>query len=289
GSTGTGGAVAPPAGRSVGCGKDIGAGDTPGTYAKRNITVTGVTFAKPATPGGSWTNRIYYLDLPAKYDPTKAYPIHFGGGGCGGSIGNGSGAFKLLPENNTDLIQIGLSYVWPNPGGACFADGYADTPDLPYFDSILKEVETNYCVNTGKVFVGGYSSGAWEAYMLGFARGGVVRGISPAAGGLRAMADRPPAANKPFAAFMVTGANDTANPATGATGSMAARDLILQINGCTGTATADYPAYVGGGCLQYTGCPTDYPVIYCRPPGQGHTDGGANFWKSIWALWMSLK
>ncbi|HVZ75047.1 MAG TPA: hypothetical protein VHJ20_21845 [Polyangia bacterium] len=287
GSTGAGGSAPPTSTRSAGCMKDIGASDNPGTYVKRNITVTGVTFTKPATPGGSWTNRVYWLDLPKNYNSSMPYPIIFGGGGCGGSLGGGSGAFATLPTSSPLAIQVGLSYVWPNPGGACFADGYADTPDLPYFDAILKEIEDNYCVDTSKVFVGGYSSGGWESYMLGFARGGVVRGIAPAAGGLRAMADRPPPSNKPFAAIMVTGAGDTTNPATGATGSMAARDLILQINGCTGTATAPYTNYNNGNCNQYTGCPAAYPVVYCRPPGD-HTDGGADYQKARWAFWMSL-
>jgi poly(3-hydroxybutyrate) depolymerase len=288
GSTGAGGgAVSPGGGMSAGCGKAIGAGDMPGKWVKRNITVTGVTFTKPATPGGSWTNRIYYLNLPTGYDPSKKYPVMFGGGGCGGDLSNGNMAFAIYGNNST-AIQIGMSYVWPNPGGACFSDGYADTPDLPYFDSMLKELEANYCVDTGHVFVGGYSSGGWESYMLGFARGGIVRGISPAAGGLRPAASRPPAANKPFAAIMVTGASDTTNPPDGATGSMAARDLILQINGCQGTATAPYPDYVGGNCTQYTGCPADYPVIYCRPVG-GHTDGGGAFKTAIGKLWSQLK
>ena len=56
-----------------------------------------------------------------------------------------------------------------------FADGFANTPDLPYFDAVLAEVEAHYCIERSKVFVAGFSSGAWEAYMLGCARGGVVR------------------------------------------------------------------------------------------------------------------
>jgi poly(3-hydroxybutyrate) depolymerase len=288
GGAGSGGATSPGGGKSAGCGKDLGAGDMPGKWIKKNVTVTGVTFATAPTGGGSWTNRIYYLNLPANYDSSKAYPVIFGGGGCGGDLNNGNMAFAIYGGNQANAIQIGMSYVWPQGGGACFADGFADTPDLQYFDSMLKELSTNYCVDTGHVFVGGYSSGGWESYMLGLARGGVVRGISPAAGGLRADGKRPPPANKPFAAFMVTGASDTANPAEGPTGSMAARDLILKVNGCTGTATEAYADYVGGNCQKYTGCPADYPVIYCRPAG-GHTDGGGAFKTAIGKLWMQLK
>jgi len=45
---------------------------------------------------------------------------------------------------------------------------------VPYFDAVLKDIEAHYCVDKGKVFVDGYSSGAWESYMLGCARAGVV-------------------------------------------------------------------------------------------------------------------
>jgi len=263
----------------------------PGRFVRRDITVTGVDPAlKPATSGGSWTDRVYYLDLPAGYDAAKPYPLLFGGSGCGGSLTtNGdNGGFPVLPANNSDAIQIGLSYVWPQGGGACFYDGVANTPDLPYFDAVLAEVEASYCVDRGKVFVGGFSSGGWLTYTLGLARGGVIRGISPAAGGLRPEANRPPASNQPIAALLLTGANDTDNPATGPTGSDAARDLILSINGCVGTATTEWPTCAGCGCVKYDGCPEAFPVIRCRPPGQGHTDGGSAFKKAIWSIWSTL-
>jgi poly(3-hydroxybutyrate) depolymerase len=276
---------------STGCGKPPAAGDTPGRFVKRTITVTGVDPAvKPATAGGSWTSRVYYLDLPTGYNPSTAYPLIFGGSGCGGALTtNGdNGGLPVLPANNQQAIQIGLSYVWPEGGGACFYENGANNPDLPYFDSVLKEIETNYCVDRGKVFAGGYSSGAWLSYMLGLARGGIIRGISPAAGGLHPEASRPPDSKQPIAALLLTGADDTANPATGPTGSDAARDLILSINGCKGTDTTEWPTCAGCGCVKYNGCPAAFPVIRCRPPGQGHTDGGGAFKTAIWSVWSTL-
>ncbi|MET0591835.1 MAG: hypothetical protein ABW133_03990, partial [Polyangiaceae bacterium] len=140
----------------------------------------------------------------------------------------------------------------------------------------------------GKVFVGGFSSGGWLAYMIGLARGGIVRGISPAAGGLRPEGSRPPAAKRPIAALLLTGENDTSNPATGPTGSDAARDHILALNGCAGTATSEWTTCAGCGCVKYDGCPAAFPVIRCRPTGQGHTDGGGAFKSAIWSVWSTL-
>jgi hypothetical protein len=280
----------------MGCGTAPPAGDASGKFVMHDIMVTGVDpafiTAHPAQAPGSWTSRVYYIDLPTNYDPTKAYPLLFGGSGCGGNLitnGNNGGDPRVLPVANSQAILVGLSYVWPVGGGACFAQGYPNTPDLPYFDSTLADIESKYCVDRGHVFYSGYSSGGWEGYMLGLARGGtVIRGIATAAGGLEPPAKRTPASNEPFAAMLLTGASDTTNPATGATGSMAARDLILQVNGCVGTATAPWPMPSDGNCQQYTGCPADYPVIYCLSSQQGHTDGGPLYPAAIWSFWNGL-
>jgi poly(3-hydroxybutyrate) depolymerase len=285
-----------PLGKSTGCGSPPPAMDASGKFVTHDITVTGVDpafiTANPPQPPGSWTDRVYFLDLPTSYDPTKAYPVLFGGGGCGGSIGtngNNGGDPRALPVANSQAILIGLSYVWPKGGGACFSDGYANTPDLPYFDSIVADVESKYCVDRGNLFVSGYSSGGWETYMLGLARGGtVLRGIATAAGGLRPTADRPPPSGKAVASLLLTGASDMENPATGPTGSYMARDLILQTNGCVGTATTPWTVFMGGNCMQYTGCPADYPVIFCSGGGTGHTDGGGNYPAAIWSFWSGL-
>jgi len=230
------------------------------------------------------------LKLPANYDPQKAYALHFGGAGCGntdGMSGQGGG-FTVLPNDQDSAIQVGLSYVYD--GGACFADGYVNTPDLPYFDAVLAEVEGHYCVERSKVFVAGFSSGAWEAYMLGCARGGVVRGIATAAGGLRS--ERPPCSGIPAAALLLTGAQDTANPITNVdsngfdSGSGAARDTVLMLNHCVGDATEDWPLY--STCKKYTGCPAAFPVIWCTPPG-GHMDGGGEYKAAIAQFWSSLR
>jgi hypothetical protein len=242
--------------------------------------------AHPANVGGyTWTNRNYFVKLPANYDPARPYAVHMGGGGCGNTDGlsGGGGGFTVLPNGEDSAIQIGLSYVYGNGQGACFQDGYVNTPELPYFDAVLAEIESQYCVDRAKVFMAGYSSGAWEAYMLGCARGGVVRGIATAAGGLRMQ--RPPCSGIPTASLLLTCAGDTANPITGPTGSALARDAVLKQNGCAGTATTPWPTF--GDCVEYTGCPAAYPVIWCTPPG-GHCDGGAGYKTAIGTLWASL-
>jgi polyhydroxybutyrate depolymerase len=231
--------------------------------------------------------------LPSNYDPSKAFILTFGGGGCGGSAqgfaSGPGGGFGLGGTVNADAIQVGLSYM-----GGCFDDGGPsidnrdDTPELPYFRAVLAQVSKDYCIDKSKIFVTGYSSGAWEAYTLGCAAGDVVHGIAADEGGMRAV--RPPCTG-PVAAFLVAGEADTENPIgplpptdgaykrLGSPGSLPGRDEILKRNGCNGTDTVQYDAAYPA-CKKYTGCPAAYPVVWCSLPGVGHnssTYNGVNY------------
>ena len=293
GNTGTagmgpGGMYTVPRGMSAGCGKDLPPQDSPQSFVKHDIAVTGVDpkfiADHPSDPGNNggytYAMRNYYVRLPANYDSAKPYPVTFGGGGCG-NTGGDSGKGGGQQASGIDAIKIGLSYVYS--GGACFEDGYANTPEVPYFDAVMNDIAAHYCVNLEKVFVGGYSSGAWEAVTLGLARGGVIRGIATGAGGLRK--DRPMPSGIPMAAILLTGQGDGTNPIDGPTGSALARDQILMTNKCVGTATMPFAA--DKDCVQYTGCPAPFPVVWCTPGG-GHTGGSNEHWAAVGAFWDAL-
>jgi poly(3-hydroxybutyrate) depolymerase len=290
-----------PRGASAGCGKAAPAGTASG-WSKHDLTVQGVAARylqggdKYGSQGGyDFGKRNYFLRLPARYDDSKPYPLVISGAGCGatdGMSGNGGGS-NPLPDNQDSAVQVGLSYVYANKDGACFEDGSADTPDLPYFDAVLAELDRTYCFDRAQVFVSGFSSGAWETYMLGCARAGVIRGVGTQAGGLRK--ERPVCSNLPVAAFLTAGVND-ANPISNVdksgfdSGSEAARDLILKTNGCTTQASAPYvttEAPADWNCLRYTSCPEAYPVIWCAitADGGGH---GAGSNKAFFPFWIAL-
>jgi hypothetical protein len=278
-----------PRGMSAGCGQPPPGEDSSDEFVKHDLVVTGVDPAfvseHPPSPGnnGGYTYdmRNYFVRLPAGYDPNTPYPVTFGGGGCGNTNGlSGQGGGQQA--SNIESIRIGMSYVYS--GGACFEDGFSNTPEVQYFDAMIAEISANYCVNLEKVFMGGYSSGAWESYTLGLARGGVIRGIAAGAGGLRA--SRPTPSNIPIAAILLTGEGDGANPIDGPTGSAAARDQILMTNGCVGTETVPFTESPED-CVRYTGCPAAFPVIWCTPGG-GHTGGGGEHWAAVGAFWDSL-
>ncbi len=280
-------------GQSAGCTKQPPGTDSSTKFVNHEVHVMGLdpiylTGGKYVQTSGSYdfSFRPYGVRLPDGYDPTKPYAVTIGGGGCGGSAqgfaGGPGGGLQIAGNGKT--IQIGLSYI-----AGCFNDGgpsignRPDTPEEPYFRAVMAEVEANYCVDKSQVFMAGFSSGGWEAFTLGCAASDIIRGIGTDEGGLRTMH---PACKKPIAAVMVAGMDDTENPIgpldpvkdkgavdrLGSLGSAPGRDEILARNGCTGTATTPYTDAKYGACVKYTGCPAQYPVVWCALPGVGHNN-----------------
>lgn len=280
-----GGSVTPPGkGNSLGCSKAPPAADSQTAWIKHDIMVTeplsSVSIMADPAKGGTydWTHRNYFIRLPKNYDPAKPYQLEIGGSGCGGSDTVGSeGGYALENAGETNVVQVALSYLASSQGGACFADNFVDPPDLEYFDAVLADLEANYCIDKSKIFMHGYSSGAWETYMLGCARAGIIRGIFTSQGGERL---KRPACTGPVAALLSAGADASNDNPIGpldpssatakqldSLGSAVARDDILMRNGCTSTQTK---VWTGAAvCQQYVDCPAAYPVIWCALAG-GH-------------------
>jgi len=64
----------------------------------------------------------------------------------------------------------------------------------------------------------------------------------------------------------------------------------LSRNACVGTATAMYNAAFPD-CLMYTGCPADFPVVWCEIPQGGHDntrDGNTDYTNAMWPFLTSL-
>ena len=257
------------------------------------------------------------MRLPGSYDVNKPYPVDMAGTGCAGGETTGSGGEYTVPSTKTaqqtQAILIGLSYVVSssaNPSCVAFTDDYVNSPEPAYINAVIDDVSAKYCVDKSKIFVNGYSSGAFETVTAGCSNADKIRGYGiQIGGGLRL--HHAPCVGKPAAAMFVVGTLDTGNPigplsgTTGpnmiqndSTGSAPARDEQLTRNGCQGNATgpwnATYPK-----CVKYTGCPDKYPVVWCvlevnhgNGPMPMGADGGATVEKyrrqGMWDFYMSL-
>ncbi|HET6284794.1 MAG TPA: hypothetical protein VFH73_27810 [Polyangia bacterium] len=253
--------------------------------------------------GQNFTSRGFSFRLPAGYQPDTPYPVFLGGSGCGG------GASGYNP-GATGAITVALAILTgSHPDGSCFADGgiacsgtaaniplCVNGPEMAYVRGILSYLESHFCVDLDREFIGGVSSGAWEATTLGCGDADQLRGFVSVAGGKRE--HRWPCTG-PIAAFMIADTGDSGNPigplaqintpSLDSYGSAPQRDELLVRNGCQGKATAVYdPAYPL--CVKYTGCPAAYPVVWCELHG-GHVqtnEGGVNYGSAIWPFFKAL-
>jgi poly(3-hydroxybutyrate) depolymerase len=284
GATGTGGAGGSTLGPSAGCGMDPPIDEEYGQAVLHEIDITGM--AQQYVAG--YTHRKYCTRFPSDYNPATPYPVVFYGPGCGASGCEGSSfsgrddiiyvqAIASADATGDNAVPLGAA-----PG--CFQAGRvgtADSPEGPYFDQVMAEVASKYCIDTSKVFAAGTSSGSWLSNYLACARGGAVRGIAADSGGLQ------------FDHGTCTGGaaimefpGDAANVTQDGQeiGQAAARDMFIEVNGCSTTPTQ--MQFGDDTCDFYGDC--DSPVVWCDVGG-GHQSGNNHLSPTGWAFWSTLQ
>jgi poly(3-hydroxybutyrate) depolymerase len=268
---------------SPGCGKDPT--DVPGKWNQHNIVVS-----KAAT----YMNRTYWTRVPATYDKSKPMYLILWGQGCG----QGPQPESIPPFENPEasaasiIVQLLAPQAQPNHCYSAGPDGdSATSPEIPYFDQVVSEVEAQFCIDENKVFEGGYSSGGWESSLMSCVRTNVLRGTGWAAAGLQKNHDP---CMGPVAALITRGMSD---PGTPLDQTMQAVESIRMRNGCGTTTKAWMPVWKAGeemadtsSCMSYDGCMPGYPLIWC-PTAGGHTntEGDTHLTRDgLWKLWSTL-
>jgi len=273
-------------GKSAGCGRTEPLAEPAREYVQHDITVEVAAEYQP-----DYTTREYHSWLPENYDPNTAYPLYFWGNGCGVSKGNPEG----IPVANIEEVRTGAILVFMIQEDGCFdagKGGLANTPDVPYFETMLNDIEANYCIDKSKVFVGGYSSTAWFAATLSCSHGHRINGIGMAAGGQQD--ELPPCMGE--SALLLWAGNEGASgnpietpPTPRREGSGAVRDRLIAANGCSQTTTQWDTNPAWSSCQLYDDCGKN-PVVFC-PHGGGHDTGGGSqinsegFWKLFKSTW----
>jgi poly(3-hydroxybutyrate) depolymerase len=272
GTTGAGGAGGGHTGPSAGCNAEV-PNEPIGKPVQHNMMVTVAAAYQP-----QYVMRKYFTTMPMNYDQTKPYPVVFWGPGCGATGAEGSSF--TTGHFLTDILYVqGVSIT------GCFQagkQGTADSPDGPYFDQAIAEVEAHYCVDKSRIFAAGTSSGAWLSNYLACARGNVIRGVAADSGGLQ----HDHGTCTGGAAVMEMPGDSTTTLVNGFDiGSGPARDMFIMLNGCSMTATT-MSFGKANNCQVYGNCAS--PVVWCNVGG-AHQSGNQVIAESAWAFWNTLK
>jgi poly(3-hydroxybutyrate) depolymerase len=200
--------------------------------------------------------RSYWVEMPANYDPNKAYPVVIGlhwRGGSAADVYGWSDFFGLKGEYGSNAIFIapqGLDAGWANSGDS----------DIRFMRALLSQVQQGACTDTQRVFATGFSFGGMMSNAIGCQMGDVVRAIVPMSGSLWSGC-----ANSTYkvAAMFIHSQDDNVVPYSAGE---EARNTFLARNSCSATTVP-----VGSnGCVEYQGCAADKPVVWCGPATGGH-------------------
>ncbi len=208
-------------------------------------------------------DRTYYLQLPANYDASKPYPVVFQYHPLTGTAEMALTMYKIS-SGMPDAIYI-------TPQGLkkfeqflnADATGWANTDgeDIQFTLDMLKAAQTDYCVDSARVFSVGFSYGGMMSYAIGCELGSVFRAIAPMAG---ATVSGCKLSGKPVAMW---GAHGTSDSVVSLSQGQQARDKILKQNNC-GTQTKPVDP---SPCVEYQGCTSGYPVVWCEWAGDHAT------------------
>ena len=264
-------------GNSMGCGKPNA--DSASAWATHSIQVS-VASAYAA----DFSTRTYFTRPPKNYDPMKAYPLTVWGNGCGQTVAEPTQLSQGPAADNSIMVEM-----LANPKNHdCYSAGpdgdHVDSPEIPYFDAVLAEAEANFCIDKGKVFVGGWSSGGWFTTLMACTRSDAIKGVAWASAGLQL--NHPPCLG-PMPAILERGVDDGGTPLAQTD---AAREDLRMRNGCS-TETEPWDpgetAFDTSTCVSYKGCMAGYPLVWCPIPG-GHNNGGKLSQFGFWKFWSAL-
>ncbi len=202
------------------------------------------------------TPRDYWLEMPANYNPNNAYPIIIGlhwRDGSAEDIYGWSGFFGLKNLYGNSAIYLapqGLDKGWANSGDR----------DIHFLRAMLSEVQQSVCTDTQRVFATGFSFGGMMSNAVGCQMGDVVRAVVPMSGSLWSGCDN---SSYKVAAMFIHAKDDNVVPYSAGE---EARNVFLARNHCSSTTQP----LGDNGCVEYQGCDSDKPVVWCGTETGGH-------------------
>ncbi|WP_250213462.1 lectin [Acrocarpospora catenulata] len=215
----------------------------------------------------SGKSRSYILRIPSNYDRNRPYRLIFGfhwRGGTATDVATGQTVLRdvwayygLLQLSNNSTIFVapqGFNNGWANAGGE----------DVTFVDDMIRQIESNLCVDTSQRFAVGFSYGGAMSYALACARPNMFRAVAVYSG---AQLSGCSGGTGPIAYL---GAHGNSDGVLGISGGRSLRDRFVGNNGCTPQNPPE-PAVNSRThtVTNYSGCRAGYPVVWIAFDG-GH-------------------
>lgn len=239
--------------RSSGCG--LSPGTAPSQFVVNGETRSAITY------------------VPSNYNPNQSYDLIVAFHGRTNSNADVQRYYGLEKPTAGEAIIVypagkysNGSYTWSDGG-----DAPGELRDFEFFDVIVEEISSQYCINTYEIYAVGHSLGAWFSNSLACARGDVLKGVATL-GGARTES----VCSAPVAVMQWHNPNDEHAPFYTA---LTARDYYLEQNNCSGYAEDVEPYW--GNCAQYEGCWDTAPTVWC-PHTQDYADYSGDYYPHNW-------
>ena len=267
---------------SVGCTAQFPAAQSLGQYSMYTQHVAGETLDPKFSVAPH--DRSYYVWVPNDYQPTTPYRVTFLFMGCGDRNAAATATYKMFSKDKQSLyVAMNMPPAgFPPMGKDCFDNTVGNQSiEWEFMGNVASQVQKNFCVDENRVFVAGYSSGAWVSNMFGcyfagkdpkrkFGPDVSVRGQTSVTGG-PVQPDVQCGAKE--AALWIHDTEDVENVLGG--NLMTSLPRVLEVNGCEGGVAGEQVPWgsvplFSDVCKQFKHCPTEFPVVFCKTSGLGH-------------------
>ncbi len=253
-----GGSPAP----SSALGAPVPAGGGPATTATTATTATPTT-GSPAAPVGDSTRRLvsggrtrtYLLHVPTAYTAGASVPLviaFHGYGGTGTAQARMSGMSAVADRNGFIVAYPdGIERAWNDDrGGLTGADPTVD--DVAFTRDLIKQLESEYAIDPGRVYATGMSNGGFMCYRLARDLPDLIAAIATVAALLSPNLVRGSSFSTPMPVLIIQGTADPLVPYNG--GSVAPSRLnrrgtvmsapdtarfFARLDGCSPSATTE--------------------------------------------------
>jgi polyhydroxybutyrate depolymerase len=230
--------------------------------------------------------RTFHVYVPTKYAPATPDMLVFVFHGYT-QHGTGTGVLSIEYLSKMDAVADaqGFLLVYPdgymqswNAGSCCGAAVSSNVDDMAFFDAMLAQVESEYCVDPKRVFAAGLSNGGFFSNRLGCERANVVAAIGPVAGPLDISPCKPA---RPVPMLEVHGTADPVVYYDGGSpsGALSVPQAVAtweQLDNCTDPTPTT--VYMNGAatCTADTACAGGAAVELCVITNGGHQWPGGN-------------